>query len=72
MFIEINHVQYNIYSISSFKAVDKKLENGDGTYTDAFFIYYMTNQGYELEERFESAELRDTRYNFLKSQFGIE
>ena len=72
MFIEINHTQYNMYSISSFRAVDKKVENSDGTYLDAFFIYYVTNLGYEITERFESAELRDERYAYLKSKFGIE
>lgn len=72
MFIEINHTQYNMYSIQSFKAVDRKLENGDGTYTDAYFIYYTTNLGYELEERFENAEQRDERYEGLKSRFGID
>lgn len=72
MFIEINHAEYNMYSISSFRKFDRKLENGDGNYTDAFYIIYtISNAGWEIEEKFSSETERNNKYNWLIEKFGL-
>lgn len=69
MFIEINNVQYNVYNIVGYRKLDRKLENGDGTYTDAYFIVYVLINGGTVEERFNTDTERDERYEEIKQRF---
>lgn len=74
MFVEINGAMHNMYSISSFKAVDKKVENSDGTnkYTDIYYIIYVTVNGITIEESFLDSKERDKKMEMLSTKFVVE
>lgn len=71
MFVEINGSNVNMYSIATFKGIDKKIENSDGTntYVDVYTILYVTTGGSTLEEVFQDKSARDTKLNVLKEKF---
>lgn len=73
MFVEINGAMHNMYSISSFKAVDKKVENSSGTheYTDIFYIVYVTVNGITIEEAFQEKDKRDAKLDMLSTKFVV-
>lgn len=71
MFVEVNGMNINMYSIATFKPVDKKVENSSGEpkYTDVYLIIYVANGGTVIEEKFSSSSERDSKLNTLKTKF---
>lgn len=71
MFIEINHTNYNVYSISSFKKTQSVIDNGDGTQAVRFVITYALNSGAVLTEVFNDESECNKRYEALVNAFAF-
>lgn len=71
MFIEIDHTNYNVYSISSFRKGQSIVDNGDGTEAVRFVITYALNNGVVLKEVFNDESECNERYDALVSAFAF-
>lgn len=61
MFIEVNGIAYNLYSIAVVKKLD--IENGkDGI---DYCIEYKSNSGGTLLEKFETEQARNAKYDSI-------
>lgn len=72
MFVEINGANYNMYSISSFKALDTIVENSDHTQVTKYQIVYVSVSGSTLIENFPTKADRDEKYETLQSEFLVK
>lgn len=72
MFIEINHTNYNVYSISSFSRTQAIIDNGDGTQAVRFVINYALNNGVTLTEVFNDESECNERYEALRGAFAFD
>lgn len=64
MFIEVNGIAYNLYSI----AVVKKLDIENGKDIIDYCIEYKSNSGGTLLEKFETEQARNTKYTTILSK----
>jgi len=71
MFIEIDHTNYNVYSISSFRKTQSIVDNGDGTQAVRFVITYALNNGVVLNEIFNDESECNERYDALVNAFAF-
>lgn len=72
MFITINGVNYNIYSIASFTRKTEAIDNGSEEPTLVYFIIYELSNGSGVVEQFNDIEARNAKYQMLVERFGIE
>lgn len=72
MFIEVNGISINMFSVSSFKKKDEIRENSDGTSSTVYLILYSLANGQILTEEFDTQSDRDDRYNELINTFGTK
>lgn len=70
MFIEINGIRYNIYSICSFVKRTEIINDNQNSITKYYIVYELNNTTGLLEE-FKDEESLNAKYDILIEKFGI-